>query len=121
MAINAYSIQLVTTLLDGSTTQIPSPGSAETGSVLEVFGGFPMRLPGGASDTNIKLGLLTDPLWLAVFGDVGISFKIVEGGTALEANPFGFVADVEDGLGISEVWLSNSDAEEHVVYILASE
>lgn len=121
MAINAYSIQLVTTLLDGSTTQIPSPGSASTGTVLEVFGGFPMRIPGSTSDQNIKLGLLTDPKWLAVFGDEGVSFRILEGGTPLEANPFAFVADVEDGLGISEVWVSNSDAEEHVVYILASE
>ena len=121
MAINAYSIQLITTLLDGSTTQIPSPGSAETGSVLEVFGGFPMRIPGGASDTNIKLGLLTDPIWLAVFGDEGINFKILEDGTALEANPFAFVADVVDGLGISELWVSNDDAEEHIVYILAAE
>ena len=78
MAINAYSIQLITTLLDGSTTQIPSPGSASTGSVLEVFGGFPMRIPGGTSDQNIKLGLLSDPLWLAVYGDEGISFQILE-------------------------------------------
>ncbi|MCK5644740.1 MAG: hypothetical protein KAJ19_28330 [Gammaproteobacteria bacterium] len=121
MAINAYSIQLITTLLDGSTTQIPSPGSASTGSVLEVFGGFPMRIPGGTSDQNIKLGLLSDPLWLAVYGDEGISFQIFEDGTALEANPMAFVADVADGLGISEIWVSNSDAEEHIVYILASQ
>lgn len=121
MAINAYSIQLITTLLDGTTTQVPSPGIAQTGTVLEAYGGLPVRLPGGASDTNIKLGLLSDPLWLAVFGDEGVSFKIADGGTALEANPFAFIADVEDGLGISEIWLTNADAEEHIIYIVAAE
>lgn len=121
MAINAYSIQLITTLLDGTVTQVPSPGSAQTGTVLEAYGGLPVRLPGLASDTNIKLGLLSDPLWLAVFGDEGVSFKIASGGTAIEANPFAFIADVEDGLGISEIWLTNTDAEEHVIYIMATE
>lgn len=121
MAINAYSIQLITTLLDGSTTQVPSPGTAQTGSVLEAYGGLPVRIAGGSSDTNVKLGLLSDPLWLAVYGDEGISFKVAESGTDLQANPFGFVANVEDGLGISEIWLSNADAEEHIVYIVAAE
>jgi hypothetical protein len=121
MAIDAYSVQVISTLLEGSTTRLTSPGSASTGSVLEAFGGVPMRVPAGASDTNVKLGLLSDPIFLAVYGDTGISFKIASGGTSLKADPFAFLADEEDGLGISEIWVSNSDSEEHTIYIVAAE
>lgn len=119
--VNAFSAQLVTTLLEGSTTILTSPGDEETGSVLEVFGGFPQRLAGLASAINLKLGTLTNPLWLAIYGAEGISFQISSGGDAIEANPFAFIADVDAGLGISEIWLSNSSAGEVAVTILAAE
>jgi hypothetical protein len=121
MAIDAYSIQVISTLLEGTTSRMTSPGAESTGSVLEAFGGVPMRVPAGASDTNVKLGLLTDPIFLAVYGDKGISFTISSGGDALRADPFAFLADDEDGLGISEIWVSNSDSEEHTIYIVAAE
>lgn len=119
--VNAFSAQLVTTLLEGTTTVLSSPGSAETGTVLEVFGGFPQRLAGSASAVNLALGTLTNPLWLAVYGDEGISFQISSGGDAIEANPFAFIADVDNGLGISEIWLSNSEPGEKSVTVLAAE
>lgn len=118
---NAYSIQLITTLLEDSATVLSSPGSEGTGSLSEAFGGLPNTLAGGASDVNLKLGMLTDPKWLAIFGDDGITFKISNGGDAISASPFAFLADVQDGLGISEIWLSNDDAEAHEVTVLAAE
>ena len=121
MAIDAYSIQVISTLLEGTASRVTSPGDASTGSVLEAFGGMPMRVAAGASDVNIKLGTLTDPIFLAVYGDTGISFAISNGGDALHADPFAFLADEEDGLGISEIWLTNSDSEEHTIYIVAAE
>lgn len=119
--VNAFSAQLITTLLEDSTTVLTSPGAAETGTVLEVFGGFPQRIAGSASDVNIKLGTLTSPLWLAVYGTTGVSFTISNGGDAIEANPFAFISDVDAGLGISEIWVSNSSAGEVGVTILAAE
>lgn len=121
MAINAYSIQLITTLLDGTTTQLPSPGSAETGVVGEAFGGLPMKIAGDATDQNIKLGMLSDPKWLAVYGDRGVSVKIAENGTAIPANPMMFVCDTDDELGISEIWVTNSQPDEKSITILAVE
>jgi len=119
--VNAFSAQLVTTLLEGTTTVLTSPGSEETGTVLEVFGGFPQRIAGSASAVNLKLGMLTNPLWLAIYGDEGISFQISSGGDALEANPFAFLADTDNGLGISEIWVTNSEPGEKSVTILAAE
>ena len=66
-SINAYSAQLTLSLLEDTTTVLTSPGSAETGTVGEAFGGFPQKVAGSASDVNIKLGSLTDPLILAGF------------------------------------------------------
>lgn len=121
MAINAYSVQLITTLLEDSATVITSPGQAETGAVLEAYGGFPARIAAGASGVNIKLGTMTDPKWFALFGAEGVSFTISDGGDAIAASPFAFLADVEDGLGISEIWVSNSDSQEHTITMMGAE
>lgn len=121
MALDGYSVTLLLTLLDGTTTVLSSPSGAETGSVVEAFGGMPQRIGAGESDLNIKLGTLSDPVWLGVVGADGISFKISESGDALSASPYAFLANVDDGLGISEIWISNADAEEHTVTILAVE
>lgn len=118
---NKFSVQLITTLLEDTATILPTPGSEGTGTVVEAFGGFPQRIAGEASDVNIKLGTLTSPLWLAVFGAKGISFKIASDGTDLEANPFAFIADTDAGLGISEIWVSNSEAAEIPITILCAE
>ncbi len=122
MALNAYSILLTTAFLDGSTTVIASPiSTAATGVVGESFIGMPLRVAGSASAVNVKLNTLTNPLWLAVYAEAGISFQISSGGDAIEANPFAFISDVTSGLGISEIWLTNSEAGEIAVTVLAGE
>lgn len=121
MAINAYSIEVAAALMDGSTVQLPSPGVAQTGSLLEAYGGLPMRVAAGATDVNYKLGALTQAQWLAVYGAEGISFKLQLGGTSIRANPFAFIADTDADTNISEIWLSNSSAAERSVTILAAE
>jgi hypothetical protein len=120
--VDGYSIQLITTLLDGSATAMSSPGTAQTGTVLEATGGLPHKIPGGTSDLNIKLGTLTDVKWLAIWADgEGVTFRVSNGGDALDANPFAFLANVEDGMGISEIWVSNTDTAERKVTVLAAE
>jgi len=122
MSINAFSVQVTAALLDGSTTQLPTPGSAETGTVTEAFGGLPMRIPGGASDQAVYLGSLSNPKWLAVYGGDDISFRLVSGGTVIKANPFAFVADVDNGLGsISMIYVTNAGAAEAEFTVLAAE
>ena len=121
MGINAYSIQVITTLLDGSSVVLPSPGAEHTGGVIEAFGGMPQRIPGETTDMNLKLGTLTSPKWLAIFGAPGISIKTELTGTPMRANPFAFVADESEELGISEIWVTNSDPTERSITILAAE
>lgn len=120
---NGYSLQLVAALLqDSSTFLSPGPSSASTGTITQGFY-LPLRLAAGASNTNVKLGTLTNPKFLAVFGGQGVSFKIIStGDNGRGANPFGFLSDVDDGIGdVSQIWLSNSDSEAHEVEILAGE
>jgi len=122
MAVNAANIQLIMALLEDSTTLMASPGAAEVISVTEVFGGFPQRVPAGASLTNVKLGMLTRVKFLAVWGDEGISFRYEENGSDVPAHPFAFLAtNTTAGMGVSEIWISNSDQEEHPITILAAE
>jgi hypothetical protein len=121
-SINSSSIQLIAALLDGTTTVMPTPGEAVTVPVQEAFGGLPQRIPGGTSLQNIKLGTLNRVKWIAVYGDVGIKFRTTETGSDIQAHPFAFLANnVTAGIGISEVWVSNDDNEEHTVTILAAE
>jgi hypothetical protein len=120
-AVNAYSTQLTLSLLEDTTTVLSSPGSEETGSVGEAYGGLPSKIDAGASDENVKLGALTDPLVLAVWGEQGVSFKIASDGDAIAAYPFACLSNVADGLGISEIWVSNSEDSEKSYTVLAVE
>ena len=121
MAINNSSVQLIAAILDGNTVVMPTPGEAVEIPVLEMFNGY-QKLAGGASLVNIKLGSLNRVKWLAVYGDVGVKIRTTETGSDLEADPFLFLANnVVAGMGISEVWVSNDDSEEHDVRILAAE
>jgi hypothetical protein len=122
MAVDTYSIRVMASLLDGTTTYLADDTSdATTGSLTEAHGGLPMKVAGLASDVNVKLGTLTDPKFLKVSGAVGITVKIAESGTALSANPWLFLSETTNGLGISEIWISNSEASEATVSILAGE
>lgn len=118
---NAYQVQLTATLLEDSTTVLSSPGVQETGTVTEAFGGLPQKIAGSASDTVFSLGGITDPIFLGVWGDEGVSFKIASDGDALNAYPFACLSDEQDGLGISQIWVSNSEADEKTFTILAIE
>jgi len=122
MAVDGIALQLLTTLMEGSTTYMSSPGSEVVASLLESFGGLPQRIPGGTSDLNLKLGTLAITKGIAVYGDEGISFKISAAGDALPAHPFAYLGNnVAAGMGISEIWVSNSDQEEHQIVVVAWE
>jgi hypothetical protein len=122
MAADGYSINLTATLLDGTTTAVASPWSASTGDVAESFALQPILLAAGAEDVAIILGGLTDPLWIGVGGGEGVSLKLGQvTADPIQANPFAFVADVEDGLGVSIVYLSNSSEDDQSVALLAAE
>jgi hypothetical protein len=117
-----YSIKLNVELLEGTVTiTAPAPSVASLGSITESFYAT-LSLAGGASDTNLKLGTLTDPKFLALFSSgTGVSFKTASGGTSLPAYPCAFLAETVDGLGVSEVWLSNSNGSARTVNVLAAE
>lgn len=120
MAIDTYSVQLVYNLLEGSTVKLPSPGTAVTGDVVEANGGLPFLVPGDTT-VNIKLGTLTDPAAIGVYGDKGVQVQIEENGSWLPANPFAFVGAVVNSMAVSEVWVRNTDNQEHQVTIIAVE
>lgn len=106
-----------------SVTIKATVGSDEKSSALTVTEQFEhtMTLVAGASDENVDLGGITDPQYIIVFGATGVSFKLDSTGTdSLEANPFAAVSD-EDGLGVDEILLSNSDGVDHDVVIYAGE
>lgn len=92
----------------------------ESGTVTEKFD-HTLQLANGASDVSLTLGAMTDPIFIFVLGATGVSFKLASGGTdAIGANPFGAVCD-DDGLGVTEILLSNSDSVEHTVRVMAGE
>lgn len=103
----------VTLTADGTT-------GTQSGTEVEYFKNT-ITLPGSASDTSLTLGTLTDPTVIAVFGATGISFKLGSGGTdSIKANPFAAIADA-DGIGESVILLSNGDASEQTVTVIAAE
>ena len=93
--------------------------STETGTESERFVAE-VSLQAGASDVSVTLGTLTDPVFVAIEGASGVSFKIESGTDSLGANPCAVIQDA-DGLGISAVLLSNSDGQEQTVTIVAAE
>lgn len=86
---------------------------------LEYFDAV-VRIPGGASDTSVQLGLCTNPKFIAVWGGEGISWKVVAGTDVLGANPMACISD-DDGLGIAAILISNSGGSEVEVRIIAEE
>ena len=119
---DTYSIRLLAQLLDSTVTVLaPGPSVAETGSLTETFHAT-VTLAGSADATNVKLGTLTDAKFLAMWSSgTGVTFQTVPSGTAIEAYPCAFLAEVTDGTEMSEVWLSNDNASSRTVEILAGE
>ena len=81
-----------------------------------------MKLANGASDESLKLGLITDPIMIAVFSpDGAITFKLDSTGTdPIGAYPVAIVANGE-GLGIDEILLSNASGAELDIVVIAIE
>lgn len=121
---NAFSVQLVAALLEGSSTVInPGPGTASTGSITESFV-LPFQMPAGTSDTNIRLGMLTSPKVLALWSTrPGVSFKIYStSNDAHGCNPFAFLSEKDNGLtNVSEIWVTNSGSQAATVTVMAAE
>ena len=119
---NQYSLKLDISLLeDMAQVAVPGTSVSTMGALTESFYGV-VSLAGSASDVNVKLGTLTDPKFLSVYssGD-NVSLKIASAGTSIAAYPFACMGDVTNGLGISEIWLSNGDSSARTVEVLAGE
>jgi len=86
---------------------------------LEYFDAV-VRIPGGASDTSVQLGLCTNPKFVAIWGGPGITWKIAAGTDVLGANPQACISN-DDGLGIAAILVSNSGGAEAEVRVIAEE
>ena len=81
-----------------------------------------VQVTAGASDTNIKLGSMTNPKYLVVLGAQDVTIKLDSTGTdSLGTNPCLYVSDDDDGLGIDEILVSNAGAGAADIVILAAE
>ncbi|HID63651.1 MAG TPA: hypothetical protein EYP49_13080 [Anaerolineae bacterium] len=115
-----YEIQVKSSLLTGTSTDRTRTDTADA-SCTETFWAE-VSVAAEASDVTLKLNLLTDPKILVVIGAKGISFKLDSTGTdAIRANPVAVVGDEDEGLGIDEILLSNSDTQAHTVTVIAAE
>ena len=120
MASDNYSVEVVTAVLTGTTTDRTATATADD-SCTEIFWAE-VKLPSEAADTALLLNLLTDPKVLVVYGAKGVSFKLDADGTdAIAADPIAVVSNEGDGLAINQVLLSNGDTAEHTVTIMAFE
>ncbi len=119
---DTYTIRLLAQLLDSTVTVLaPGPSTAETGSLTETFHAT-VTLAGSASATNVKLGTLTDAKFLAMWSSgTGVTFQTETSGTDISAYPCAFLAEVTDGMEMSEVWLSNDNSSSRTVELLAGE
>jgi hypothetical protein len=120
MASDGYSAAITLQALEASVSQRSETVTADDSCDEEFWA--TVTLPAAASDTVLKLNLLTDPKILIVVGATGVSFKLDSTGTdAIAADPYAVVANEDAGLGIDEILLSNSDASEHTVTVVAWE
>jgi hypothetical protein len=120
MASDNYVVTVVSTLKTSTTADRTTTATADD-TCTETFWAE-VRLEAGAADTALKLNLLTDPKMLVVMGAKGVSFKLdAEGTDAIAADPVAVVGNEDAGLGIDEILLSNSDAVEHEVIVIAME
>lgn len=116
---DSSTIQVISTLLVGSTTERTSTQTA-TISLTESFWAD-LRLPAAASDQALALNLLTDPKAIVLEGDVGVWMSFSIGGTKIYADPVAVVCDEGSGLGYGTIYLGNDDAVEHSIKVIALE
>lgn len=81
-----------------------------------------VALPGLASDTSFALSLLTVPKYLIVVGPVGTSLKLgAAGADSIQCNPVAILTEADLGRALTEILLSNSQAQEASITIYAGE
>lgn len=120
MASDNYAVTVVAAIKTSTTTDRTTTATADD-TCTETFWAE-VRLEAGAADTALKLNLLTDPKMLVVIGAKGVSFKLDSTGTDdINADPVAVVGCEDAGLGIDEILLSNADAVEHEVTVIAME
>ena len=81
-----------------------------------------MRLANSASDEVLKLGLITNPIMVAVFSPDGVcQFKLDStGADPIGAYPVGIVSN-DDGLSIDEILLTNGSGNALDIVVIAIE
>jgi len=78
-------------------------------------------LAAGSGEVTIGLGTITAPKVIAVFGGLGISFRLTATtGTAIPANPFAIVSDA-GGFSQASIYVTNAGAQPITVTIMAAE
>lgn len=117
---DTLTLTVTSALKTGSTADLTDTSATDI-SCTEVFRAQ-VNVAAGAADTVLKLNLLTDPLALIVIGAKGISFKLDSTGTdGIAADPVAVISDDDAGLAIDEILLSNDDAAEHSITVIAVE
>ena len=116
---DSLQVQIVTTLLDGASTERTATNTKTISDLSEEFW-ITTRLAAGAS-TTLALGSLTDPDMLLIFGGEGIWVKLDATQAAHWADPFFVISNVHDGLDLSSVILGNDSAQEQAITIITVE
>jgi len=80
-----------------------------------------IMIPAGTVDMSIPLTGLLSPEFLVTLGARGISVKRSALDTPLYADPMMIMARTVNGLGLTSILVSNSDTENHEIFIVAGE
>mgnify|MGYP001216049872 CR=1 FL=1 len=109
----------LSSVVEGITrTQTVALTPGETTIVKAIIGS-------GGVEATISLGGITKPRMVAVFGGVGVVFRLAATGagvTAIAADPFGVVVnDVVDGFTQSNIYITNAGAQPCTCTIIATE
>ena len=116
---DSFQLQLVSTLLDGSSTERTKSESETVSSLNEDFW-LSVKVAAGAS-TLLTLGSLADPQMLVVYGDEDCWVLLDATQRAHPCNPFFIVSDTDNGLNLSSLYLVNGDTQEHTFTVIAVE
>lgn len=117
---NAYQVQVIATLLQGSSTE-RTKSETGSGSLSEDFW-ITAKVAAGASEVSLALSTLTLPKQVVVFGDVGVWYKHTTGASTQKTycDPYSIEAK-STGLDFSTIYLGNDSASEVEVTVVAIE
>lgn len=115
-----FTLQVIATLTDGSSTEREKIITSSVATV-ETFWAE-ARIPAAASNTQLQLNLLTDPAYLVVVGGKGIWATVTLDGDKIQCDPAGVLSKVNgSGLGLSSIYLGNTDTSEKLITVIAVE